>query len=72
MNEGPGRDRWSKTLTIAHRQGDWRIARHTYSFYDPMDPGACGQCDLNLLTGQGVAETNEGRLAPVAPSTPLL
>ncbi|EYD76182.1 hypothetical protein Rumeso_02257 [Rubellimicrobium mesophilum DSM 19309] len=72
MNEGLGRDRRSMTLTIAHRQGDWRIAGYNYDFYDPMDPDTWGHCDLNLLTGEGVAETNEGPLAPVAPSAPPL
>ena len=72
MNEGLGRDRWSMTLTIAHRQGDWRIAGYTYDFYDLMDPEAWGHCDLNLLTGEGIAETDESLLAPVATSAPLL
>ena len=72
MQEGMGRDRWRLTLTIAHRDGDWRIAGYTYDFYDPLDATAWGHCDLNLLTGEGFAETEEGPLKPVAPAAPLL
>ena len=72
MNEGMGRDRWRMTLTIAHRGGDWRIAGYTYDFYDPLDATAWGHCDLNLLTGQGVAETQDGPRLAVAPAAPLL
>lgn len=55
MNDSVGRDRWTLTLTIAHREGDWRVAGVTYEFRDTLDLNAYGGCDVNLLTGEGTA-----------------
>lgn len=52
-NQGVGRDRWQLTLTIAYRDGDYRVAGMTYEWYDTLDPNNTGTCDVNLLTGQG-------------------
>lgn len=54
MNEAIGRNRWHQTLTIAYRDGAYRVAGFTYSWYDTLDLAASGSCDLNLLTGKGV------------------
>ena len=60
MNEAVGRDRWRLTLTIAHREGDWRVAGVTYDWRDTLDPAAWGLCDLNLLAGRGTVERFDG------------
>lgn len=54
MNEAIGRNRWRLTLTIAHRDGAYRVAGYTYSWYDTLNLPDRGTCDLNLLTGRGV------------------
>ncbi len=53
-NSAVGRNRWEQILTIAYRNGVFRVAGYTYSYYDTLDPDANGQCDVNLLTGKGV------------------
>ena len=73
MNDAVGRDRWRLTLTIAHRQGDWRVAGITYDWRDTLDPAAWGRCDLNFLSGRGVVETEKGSREIAAPGpAPLL
>jgi hypothetical protein len=74
MNESIGRDRWRIVLTIAHRDGDLRVAGITYDWRDTLDPGTgWGQCDLNLLSGRGELETEAGpRDIDVPVSAPLL
>jgi hypothetical protein len=57
-NEAIGRDRWRLVLTIAHREGDWRVAGITYDWWDTIDPAASGHCDVNLLSGRGVVEAD--------------
>jgi hypothetical protein len=52
-NDAVGRDRWTLVLTLAHREGDLRVAGVTYEWRDTLDPRS-GGCDLNLLTGRGV------------------
>ncbi|GAB2206369.1 hypothetical protein ROS1_31850 [Roseibium sp. ROS1] len=53
-NSAVGRNRWEQVLTVAYRNGVFRVAGYTYSYYDTLDPDANGQCDVNLLTGKGV------------------
>lgn len=74
MNEGIGRDRWRLTLTVAHRDGDLRVAGLTYDWRDTLDTEAgWGSCDINLLTGRGEVETAAGRRAIAVPArAPLL
>lgn len=60
MNEAVGRDRWRLALTIAFRDGDWRVAGVTYDWRDTLDPGAWGRCDMNLLAGRGEVATAAG------------
>ncbi|WP_143535455.1 hypothetical protein [Roseisalinus antarcticus] len=48
-NDGRGQ----LTLTIAFRDGDYRVAGVSYGWYDPLDPELGATCDFNLLTGRG-------------------
>ncbi|MGF1447083.1 MAG: hypothetical protein ACFBRM_12915 [Pikeienuella sp.] len=54
QNTAIGRHRWRRVLTIAHRDGAYRIAGFTYEAYDTLDPAGEVACDVNLLTGRGV------------------
>ena len=60
-NESIGRDRWTQTLTIAYRNTDFIVAGFTYSYYDTLDPSNTGDCDLNVLTGKGIANRPDGK-----------
>ena len=59
MNEAIGRNRWFQTLTIAYRNGAYRVAGFTYSWYDTLNLEDTGECDLNLLNGRGFLTVNE-------------
>lgn len=48
---GVGRLPWHQRVTIAYRDGDFLVAGYTYTFYDRLDLGHHGVCDVNLLTG---------------------
>lgn len=72
MNDAIGRDRWHLVLTIAHRDGDWRVAGITYERRDTLDLASWARCDLNLLSGRGVVETDVGVREVEAPDAPLL
>lgn len=54
MNISIGRNKWHETLTIAFRQGQYKVAGYTYSWYDGLDMKNQGECDVNLLTGKGI------------------
>lgn len=60
MNEAIGRNRWRQTLTIAYRDGAYRVAGYTYDWYDTLNLEDRGSCDLNLLTGRGFLTVGEG------------
>ena len=70
MNEAIGRGRWRLTLTIAYRQGAYRVAGFTYLWRDTIDLSDNGICDANLLTGKGEVARNSapkhGFKAPIA------
>jgi hypothetical protein len=53
-NGAVGRSRWTQTLTIVYRNGEFLVAGLTFDSRDTLDPKAGGHCDLNLLTGQGI------------------
>jgi hypothetical protein len=53
-NDAIGRSRWSQTLTIVYRNGEFLVAGMTFDSRDTLEPKAGGHCDLNLLTGQGI------------------
>lgn len=48
-----GSDRWSETLTIAYRNGQFIVAGFTYSGHDTHDSEKGVYCQVNLLTGKG-------------------
>lgn len=52
---GIGRFPWHQTLTIAEKEGIYQIIGFTYSAYDRAMGGAMS-CDVNLITGDFVAE----------------
>jgi hypothetical protein len=60
-NGAIGRDRWNQTLTLAYRNTDFIVAGFTYSYYDTLDEANNGDCDLNVLTGKGVANVPDGK-----------
>ncbi|NDU99396.1 hypothetical protein [Pseudoroseicyclus tamaricis] len=60
-NESIGRERWRLALTIAYRDGHYRVAGITYDWYDTLDLSAGGTCDVNLLTGSGTVEIGPQR-----------
>jgi hypothetical protein len=60
-NDAIGRDRWNQTLTLAYRNTDFIVAGFTYSYYDTLEPDNNGECDLNVLTGKGVASKPDGK-----------
>lgn len=49
---GIGRTPWTRTLTVAHRGGDYVLAGFTHAFADRLDPERSGLCDVNLLNGR--------------------
>ena len=59
-NSAIGRNRWEQVLTIAHRDGAYRVAGFTYAFYDTLDLDSGGFCDVNLLTGRGLLQIGKG------------
>jgi hypothetical protein len=70
---GIGRSAFEQTLTIAWRQGAWRVVGLTRSYWDKLDPEAGSSCDINLATGRAILtgpgnqprRTVRVRLAPV-------
>ena len=59
-NMAIGRNRWEQAITIAFRDGAYRVAGYTYTFYDTLDLDSHGFCDVNLLTGRGVLQSGTG------------
>lgn len=72
MNEAVGRNRWHQTLTIAYRDGAYRIAGFTYAWYDTLDLDAAGECDLNLLNGNGFLTIGQGPKQAIAHFEPAV
>jgi hypothetical protein len=60
MNDAIGRGRWELTLTIAFRDGDYRVAGYTYAWRDTIELADNGVCDVNLLSGRGEVTRNGG------------
>ncbi len=55
QNQAIGRNRWQQQVTIAYRDGKFRVAGYSYFAYDTLDPEpGPTECDLNLFTGKGV------------------
>ncbi len=63
-NELVGRNRWRLVLTVAHRDGDLRVAGLTYSWHDTWDhETGWGRCDIDLVRAQGEVQTEAGTRA---------
>jgi hypothetical protein len=71
-NEGIGRGRWNATLTIAYRDGAYRVVGYTRSWYDTIDRDNYGTCDLNLLTGKGFEKVGRGKEVAIRTATKAL
>ena len=50
-----GRSRWDQTLTIAWQDDAFRLIGITRSWWDTLTPDSDGNCEVNLLTGRGLA-----------------
>ncbi|MFV2034252.1 MAG: hypothetical protein ACC631_03930 [Halocynthiibacter sp.] len=61
MNESIGRDHWFQTVTIAYRDGEFRLAGFSYSWFDTLDPIHQGLCAATYLTGGGEPVLGEAR-----------
>lgn len=61
---GIGREPWQMALTVAFRQGEFRVAGFDYLFYDRLDPTHNGNCSVNLLTGRYSLTFGPGDEAP--------
>jgi hypothetical protein len=48
-NQSIGRNRWTQTLTIAHRENAYRVVGFSYEFYDTLNQDNNGRCDVNYL-----------------------
>lgn len=65
-NESVGRDRWSRTLTVAYRDGQYVIAGFTFSAYDTLKADSSESCDYNLLTGKGIRNGRKVKISTSA------
>lgn len=72
MNEAIGRNRWHLTLTIAWRNGAYRVAGYTYDWYDTLNLEDRGRCDLNLLNGRGFVTHGDGAKRAIRTTMPAL
>jgi hypothetical protein len=50
---GIGRSKWEMRVTVAHRDGAWRVAGLDLGGFDALTPGSDMVCEVNLLTGRG-------------------
>lgn len=50
---GIGRHRWERVLTVVYRDGKYVVAGFTYNAYDSLQEDEPESCDYNLLTGKG-------------------
>ncbi len=52
-NTGIGRNKWTQTLTVVYRSGEFIVAGLTRDAYDSLDSNSGHSCDLNFLSGKG-------------------
>ena len=71
-NEAIGRGRWHEILTIAYRDGAYRVAGYYNDWYDTLDLEQNGACDLNYLNGKGEVEFGEGETKTFTHTIPAL
>jgi len=60
----------STTLTIVHRNGDFRIGGYTYA-WETRDFSE-GTCDINFLTGRGTLSKDGGKTRPIRAALKLV
>ncbi|MEN3794402.1 hypothetical protein [Fulvimarina sp. MAC3] len=48
-----GRNAWEQHVTLAYRDGRFRVAGFTYNAYDRLQEEGEVSCDLNLFSGKG-------------------
>ncbi|MFL5783855.1 MAG: hypothetical protein ACJ76H_04535 [Bacteriovoracaceae bacterium] len=61
-NDSVGRDRWSRTLTVAYRNNKYLIVGYTYSSIDTYTMKS-EECDYNLQTKKGTRNKKAVRIA---------
>ena len=59
-NYGIGRNKWEQVLTIAWRDGAWRIAGLDHSGFDTLTAEGADTCSANLLTGRVIIDAPDG------------
>lgn len=75
-NWGIGRHKWEMTLTIAHREGQYRVAGLTFGEVDTLQEYSTFSCDANLLTGDVILsgpgeDLTERRDKTIVPALPI-
>lgn len=63
QNDAVGRDRWTNTLTLVYRDGVFLVGGYTLETRDTLEPRNATSCDVNLLTGRGIADGKAFRSA---------
>lgn len=58
-NDAIGHNRWHEILTVAYRDGAFRVAGYYNDWYDTLDLANSGSCDLNFLNGKGIVKYGE-------------
>ncbi|MER0236719.1 hypothetical protein [Fulvimarina sp. MAC8] len=53
-NIGIGRHAWEQKVTLAYRDGRFRVAGFTHDAYDKLQDDEPVSCDLNFFSGKGV------------------
>lgn len=61
---GIGRSPWTQGITLAWREGGFVVAGFSYAYYDRIEPGVDGSCDVNLLTGDWTLRRGMGEDQP--------
>ncbi|MEM8957353.1 MAG: hypothetical protein AAGC86_06000 [Pseudomonadota bacterium] len=59
-NRSMGRDRWDQTLTIVWSEDGFLLAGVTRAWWDTLTPDSDGNCEVDLITGKGLANGPEG------------
>jgi hypothetical protein len=60
-SEAMGREYWVRTLTLAYHNGNFIVTNSAFEDHDGFDPTFGGKCDLDALTGKGVATRPDGK-----------
>ena len=66
LNEAIGRNRWEQVLTVAYRNDEFMVVGYTYGARDTLDLDYNLNCDVNLLTGNGIKNGESFSTSPKA------